>query len=375
MRPKIHIVSFDVPYPADYGGVIDVFYRCKALQEYGYDVTLHCFDYGRGKSKVLEKLCKQVYYYKRKSSLLSLFKIRPMIVASRQNEKLLKNLLLDNAPIIFEGQHCTAYLKHQKLAKRIRFVRCHNIESDYYDQLAEVEKSFFKRLFFKIEAKKLIKQELDFSYASQLFSVSEADQNYFVNKYGNSQFLAVANPLSRKKFKENKEAYFLMHGNLSVMENEFAIQWVIENILPLTKEKMIVAGKSPSETFRKSLYKHPQIELFVSPDDNKLDELIANAAVNLLITFQATGIKHKLINALSNGGHVIANDAMLKGTKMEEFCSIANSPEEIEKALRSCFNKRIDPMEINRRRSYLSEHYGLIAHARQIDDCIKNKKS
>ena len=29
----LHIISFDVPYPANYGGVIDVFYRVKALTE------------------------------------------------------------------------------------------------------------------------------------------------------------------------------------------------------------------------------------------------------------------------------------------------------------------------------------------------------
>ncbi len=26
----IHLISFDVPFPADYGGVIDVFYKIKA---------------------------------------------------------------------------------------------------------------------------------------------------------------------------------------------------------------------------------------------------------------------------------------------------------------------------------------------------------
>ena len=27
----LHIIAFNVPYPANYGGVIDVFYRIKAL--------------------------------------------------------------------------------------------------------------------------------------------------------------------------------------------------------------------------------------------------------------------------------------------------------------------------------------------------------
>ena len=31
MNIHLHIVSFNVPLPADYGGIIDVFYRLKSL--------------------------------------------------------------------------------------------------------------------------------------------------------------------------------------------------------------------------------------------------------------------------------------------------------------------------------------------------------
>ena len=31
MEKHLHIVAFNVPLPANYGGVIDVFYRLKAL--------------------------------------------------------------------------------------------------------------------------------------------------------------------------------------------------------------------------------------------------------------------------------------------------------------------------------------------------------
>lgn len=375
MKGKIHIVSFDVPYPADYGGVIDVYYRCKALTAYGIDVILHCFDYGRGRPEELKEVSSEVHYYARKSPLLSIFSLQPMIVESRKNKQLLAALLKDDAPIIFEGQHCTAYLNHPQLAQRIKLVRCHNVESHYYEQLAQVEPSFLKRWFFKAEAKKLARQEHDFHKASQLLSVSAADQNYFVKKYENSEFLAVANPLMKGEYQIEKEDYFLMHGNLSVMENEHAVRWVMEKVLPLTDKKLVVAGKSPAESFYQDLKQHPQIEVHVSPSDDKLNELITKAQVNLLITFQPTGIKHKLINALSNGGHILANSDMLAGTKMDEFCSIANTPEEIVTTLENCFEQDIAIDAINKRRTYLSQHYGLHAHAEQIANCIEKKRA
>ncbi|SFT84360.1 Glycosyl transferases group 1 [Lishizhenia tianjinensis] len=374
MKPKIHIVSFDVPYPADYGGVIDVYYRCKALTDFGYEVVLHCFDYGRGRPKELLEVVSEVHYYKRKSTILSLFSRQPMIVFSRKNKDLLNNLKKDDAPVIFEGQHCTAFIDHPDLKSRIKFIRCHNVESDYYHQLAEVENSLFKKIFFQIEARKLGRQEELFHFADGLFSVSEKDQKYFVNKYGNSEFLAVANPLSSGKYIPQKKKYILMHGNLSVMENEHAVRWVLEHVIHLVDHKLIVAGKNPNDEFLLLLKNHPQVEVHISPSNEILTQLIAEAQVNLLITFQATGIKHKLINALSNGGHIIANTPMLEGTKMDEFCSIANTPEEIKTQIETCFSKAIDLESIEERRSYLSAHYGLMAHAQQINEAIAKKK-
>ena len=48
---EIHIVTFDIPYPVNYGGVIDVFYKIKALKEAGIKIHLHCFYHKRKKMK------------------------------------------------------------------------------------------------------------------------------------------------------------------------------------------------------------------------------------------------------------------------------------------------------------------------------------
>ena len=42
----LHIISFDIPYPANYGGVIVIFNQIKALHEQGVKVILHCYQYG-----------------------------------------------------------------------------------------------------------------------------------------------------------------------------------------------------------------------------------------------------------------------------------------------------------------------------------------
>ena len=44
--PELHIVTFAVPFPANYGGAIDVWNRIAALKRGGVRIHLHCFVYG-----------------------------------------------------------------------------------------------------------------------------------------------------------------------------------------------------------------------------------------------------------------------------------------------------------------------------------------
>ncbi|MFM7900589.1 MAG: glycosyltransferase family 1 protein, partial [Bacteroidota bacterium] len=148
----IHVVSFDVPYPPTYGGVIDVYYKIKALHAKGVKVHLHCFQYGREESTHLESLCEEVKYYPRNVSRAQLFTKLPYIVISRNSEKLIQELANDNYPILFEGLHTCGMLDDPRLDGRFKMVRTHNVESDYYRSLAKVERNVFKRYYFHNEA-------------------------------------------------------------------------------------------------------------------------------------------------------------------------------------------------------------------------------
>jgi hypothetical protein len=119
----VHIVSFNVPYPPDYGGIMDVFYKIAALRRQGVGVILHCFFYGRSRSRTLERECLRVHYYRRELNLFHLFSREPFIVVSRKNDQLLKNLMADNHPVIFEGLHTPHFLGHPAFAERITMVR------------------------------------------------------------------------------------------------------------------------------------------------------------------------------------------------------------------------------------------------------------
>ena len=90
----LHIISFDIPLPADYGGVIDVFYKLKALHELGLSIHLHCFFSDRSGKPELEMYTTEVSYYERNQNILTALSTQPYIIQSRSSKKLLENLFI-----------------------------------------------------------------------------------------------------------------------------------------------------------------------------------------------------------------------------------------------------------------------------------------
>lgn len=73
LTKQLNIVSFDVPFPPNYGGIIDVFYKIKELHNLGVDIYLHTFNNGMETQIELLKYCKKVYYYKRDLNFKKVF--------------------------------------------------------------------------------------------------------------------------------------------------------------------------------------------------------------------------------------------------------------------------------------------------------------
>jgi hypothetical protein len=364
----IHIISFDVPFPYNYGGVIDVYHRCKALQEEGVRVVLHCYEYGRGETSEINKIADEVYYYKRDTNPFLLLSPIPFIVRSRAAYQLLKNLQKDTYPILFEGLHTCYFLGHKALRNRWKGVRAHNVEHDYYAELAKVEPSWKKRLFFKLEAIKLKNFERVFHYADAILSVTPKDNEYFQKTYQKGTYIPVFNPLNWGEKKRGTGDYALFHGNLSVIENENAVRYLVNEIWETNFDLQLkIAGKDPSSSFLLWLKKqNMDIECIPNPDNLLLNQLICEAKINLLPTFQNTGIKHKLLNALANGGYCIANTTMVEGTGLEDLCTIANTPKEWKATIRQLSKQENDEEVFDKRVEVLRSIFDLSKNAQKI---------
>ncbi len=350
MNLKLHIVTFDVPYPPNYGGVIDVFYKIKALHHLGVKIILHTYNYGRGEQKELNTYCEQVIYYKR-SSFLSIFSIKPFIVKTRDSAKLITNLKKDNAPILFEGIHTTFPIIDSNFSNRKILVRTHNIEHFYYAGLAKSEKNIFKKLFFNFEAKKLKFYEKIIHKVDIVLTISPSEQKYFIKKFGKkSKYIPVFHENNEIKNISETGKYALYHGDLRVADNLKAVKYLISIFKKITYP-LRIASSFKNEELIETIKNIPNIS-FVFLDyqnQNHLKELFKNAHLNVLPTFQQTGIKLKLINALYNSRFCVVNTKMVAETNLESLCEVAIDKKEFLRKINDCIVKKYTQKEVLKR--------------------------
>lgn len=337
-KQKVNIIAFDVPYPPNYGGIVDVFYKLKSLHEAGLSITYHCFHYKghNPPTEELEKYCDKLIYYERKRSIFKLlFSRLPYTVASRGDIILLNNLFTNQGPILMEGIQCTYWLLHEDIRHKGILYRANNIEHEYYEGLANAEKNLFKKWYLRSEAKKLRNHEWEIRHAQAILSVSKQDMKHYEEYgktyhvppfYDDTHTLDFSQPQADEKF-------VLFQGNLSVKENEKAALHIMQYVAPLSKQKFIIAGLSPSKALKSLASLSPNVELIDTPDQDKMSALIRDAQIHLLMTHQQTGIKLKLLHALQSGRHIIINSLMDDSGIFGEMCEVLDGAGEISERI------------------------------------------
>ena len=350
MASNLHIVSFSIPFPANYGGVIDVYYKIKSLHEAGVNITLHCFKYDRQETKELNRYCKEVIYYDRKMKGFQLVSKLPFIVSSRTSALLLSNLLKDNYPILFEGLHTCALINNPKLLNRKKIIRSHNIEHDYYAQLAKIETKILKRFYFNLEARKLKKFEaVVMSSADFILGISKKDCKYLGDNYGKTIHVSAFHAYEKVDTPLLTKPFAFYHGNLAIGENNEASLFLVNSVFNKIDYPFVIAGNDPSNALIKACEKNRNISLLPNSSFVEIEDLLRTAHINILPTFQSTGIKLKLLSALFLGNHCLVNDPMVLETGLEILVERANTSDEFLasiKRLKSIPNiKSIDDRE------------------------------
>lgn len=327
----LHVIALDVPWPANYGGVIDIYHKVRMLHAYGIRVILHCWQYGDDNASELEAICSEVHYYQRQVGMRANLSLRPYNVKGRSSRLLVERLLQDDYPILYEGLHCTAPMLDARLAHRRHIVRMCNVEHDYYWAISRSARSCLSKLFHAIEAVRFRHYEPILKHADLVLAVSSSDVDSLRSRYPSTriELLPCFHQYDQVQSLIGQGDYILYHAKLSVPENTEAALYLVEHVLAYLPYRAVIAGMNPPSYLVDTIARYKHIELVANPSFEAMEYLIQNAHIQLLYTNQSTGLKLKLLSSLFGGRHVVANSTMLCGSGLQELCHLGGTPKEL----------------------------------------------
>lgn len=370
MNNSLNIITLDIPFPPDYGGMIDTYYRIKTLHGLGVRIHLHCFEYGRRHSGELESLCETVSYYKRRSGLLYQFSLIPFVVSTRRSGLLLKNLLKNDYPILFDGLHTCFYINSPALTNRKKLVRTHNIEHNYYKSLAHNERILIRKFYYHLESRRLKWYEKHLKKADYILTISDNEQDYYQNRYNSSVLLAPFHPFKKPESLTGSGDYILFHGNLSVNENSVALESMISGVLSKISYRCIIAGKNPPQRLLKHASHYSNISVISNPEEEEMGRLISDAHIHLLPGLSSNGFKLKLLLALYAGRHCLINSAVVNGTVLASLCHVATSDEKFIEKIHQLMQVRFTKEMLTERTKILSGYFDNRTNGKKLINLI-----
>ncbi|MCX6184715.1 MAG: hypothetical protein NTX74_06685 [Flavobacterium sp.] len=346
----LHIVCFQNPYPPVYGGVIDVYYKVKALHTLGINVHFHCFiDEKKPDLTALHSICEAVYVYPRKFKFFKLFSRYPFSVVTRYSKQLYKNLEAIDAPILCEGLQSSFVLQQHAFPNRKKMLRLHNIESNYYSGLAQSETRFFKKILFQREAKKYDDYQAVLAKFDRVFTLSHFEQAYVQEQFGNGEYVPVFHGNSRFSKLTDFGDFAFYHGDLRMSDNRKAVAFLVDVFAQIPNYHLVIASSKAAGYVNKLIKGIPSITYV-----------------------QQSGTKLKTINSLFKSRHCVVNEYMVDDPEILALCTVASTPEEFKSAIEELRFVDFTP-EIQEQRQQVAETLlSDVKNAQKIIDFLAN---
>ncbi len=339
-QKKLHIICFDNPYPPVYGGVIDVFYKIKALHQIGVKINLHCFvDEIPTETSVLESLTENCYFYKRNKSILKLFSTKPFSVTSRRHKMLAKNLKKDNADILFEGLQSTSVVRARCFKDRSLYLRLHNLENNYYKGLLQSETNLLKKILYFTESYKYEKYLKNLAEFCCVFTLSSFETDVVNKLYHNAEYIPVFHGNEKVTNSSEFGDYAFYNGDLRISDNKKAADFLIDVFQVVENYPLIIASSIENYALTKRCEKLKNVKYVLIENQEHLDKLSQNAHINVMLSFQESGTKLKAINALFQSRHCIINKNMLDDKGLQQLCEVVETKEDFIKAVEDLKSK------------------------------------
>jgi hypothetical protein len=325
-QQPIHIISFDNPYPPVYGGAIDVFFKLRALHALGFEIYLHCFvDKLPREILELERYTAKVYFYERRKKGHKLLAVSPFSVASRYHDAIAKNISEVDAPLLFEGLQSTYLLKKHTFPDRQKFLRLMNLESNYFGGLGRSERHPVKKILFAVESVKYALYQKIIGRFNGVFTLSVYETQYVQKHYRNAHYVPVFHGSEQVAQLSGFGKYAFYHGDLRMSDNRRAALFLIKVFRKIPDYRLIIASNRGKRLIKKEIKNTPNIEHTAIKNQQHLDELMHEAHISVMLSFQQSGTKLKSVNSLYKSRHCIINGNMVDDAQIRSLCTMAET--------------------------------------------------
>jgi hypothetical protein len=107
-----------------------------------------------------------------------------------------------------------------------------------------------------------------------------------------------------------------------------------------------------------------------NPSEHEMNDLIKKAQINILPSFNRTGVKLKLLNAVFNGRHCLVNQAGIMGSGIETLCELAETAEDFKIKIKHLFYQSFTECMLQERTKTLMDTYDNHKNAQTITSWI-----
>jgi glycosyltransferase involved in cell wall biosynthesis len=326
-----------VPYPPKDGGAAGVYFFSKAFSDLHCEIDILAVN--PPKHHISESFFSEVP---------SSIHIHPVPFNTRPRaDKALRNLFFSKMPyfverfinpdylksllgllntnqydvIQIEGVYLCPYLDEiRKHTKAKVVLRAHNIEYALWQDIAVNEKIIFKRVYLRLQAKRLKKFEIArFSEVDGVTSVTPADCQVITSCCKNIKAMVAPfgiEPVQCPAPEEfNPHALFFL-GALDWLPNIEAIQWFVLQIWPeihriYPEMRFHVAGRNPSPSLALMLSQRKGVEFYGEVANAR--SFMQPYSIMVVPLFSGSGIRVKIIEAMQLGKIVIASAKAVDG--------------------------------------------------------------
>ncbi|MBA4321650.1 MAG: hypothetical protein C0408_02415 [Odoribacter sp.] len=257
-----------------------------------------------------------------------LFSVRPYNLQRFWSPEYLNKLVKltgNNFDIIqIEGLSMYHYLNVIRQNSSVPVVfRPHNIENLIWSGLADEEKNMFKRIYFRILARRIKKIEKQIiNEFDAILPISASDLSWFQARGLKRPALVSVPGFTREEIAEYSdipEAKVFFIGALDWLPNISGLKWFIKEVWPIVltaipAAKFYIAGRNASEKTTTFL-QGPNI--FYSGEVESSSLYINDKSVMVVPLFSGSGIRMKIIEGMSRGKSIVATHRAAEGLDYE----------------------------------------------------------